>query len=209
MQLYALRTCADQLRKINGVSLQIVSREISEGILTIHVRATLPDGRSDEDLGAVAVPDTRKGEARANAELKAITKAKRRATMSICGLGWLDETEVADIPASAKRPAPPAPNVMLPAHDAKTGEIIEDQDSPHGAAEQAASSTSPPAPGEAADVSAAVARLKGEIGKLGNARACKTWAATNKETILVLPDDDRTAVMDLYYDKLEQHEPPK
>jgi hypothetical protein len=49
------------------------------------------------------MPATLKGEARANAELKAVTKAKRRATLSICGLGWLDETEVDDIPAGAKR----------------------------------------------------------------------------------------------------------
>lgn len=125
LQLYALRTCADQLRKINGVSLEIVSREVADDVLTIHVRAKLPDGRSDEDLGAVAYPAALKGEARANAELKAVTKAKRRATLSICGLGWLDETEVEDIPASAKRPAKPAPNVMLPAHDSQTGEITE------------------------------------------------------------------------------------
>ena len=58
LQLYALRTCADQLRKINSVSLEIVSREIEEEILTVHVRAKLPDGRSDEDLGAVSYPST-------------------------------------------------------------------------------------------------------------------------------------------------------
>jgi len=104
LQLYALRTCADQLRKINGVSLEIVNRIIADDVLTIHVRARLPDGRTDEDLGAVAYPSTLKGEARANAELKCITKAKRRATLSICGLGWLDETEVEDIPSSAKAP---------------------------------------------------------------------------------------------------------
>jgi hypothetical protein len=102
LQLYALRSCTDQLRKINGVSLEIISREVADDILTIHVRAKLPDGRCDEDLGAVAFPSTLKGENRANAELKAVTKAKRRATLSICGLGWLDETEVADIPAKAK-----------------------------------------------------------------------------------------------------------
>src|ERR1017187_9170901 len=124
MVLYAQRTCADQLRKINSVSLEIISREVAHDILTIHVRAKLPDGRADEDLGAVAFPDTLKGEARANAELKAVTKAKRRATLSICGLGWLDETEIADIPASSKRPVAAA-NAMLPAHDEKTGEIID------------------------------------------------------------------------------------
>jgi hypothetical protein len=94
LRLYALRTCADQLRKINSVSLEIVSREIVHDILTVHVRAKLPDGRADEDVGTVYFPDTLKGDARANAELKAVTKAKRRATLSICGLGWLDETEI-------------------------------------------------------------------------------------------------------------------
>jgi hypothetical protein len=111
LTLYALRACADQLRQINKVSLKIVSRDVTEGILTVHVQASLPDGRVDEDLGCVAFPDTLKGEARANAELKAITKAKRRATLSICGLGWLDETEVESIPG-AKKPPAPAPNAM-------------------------------------------------------------------------------------------------
>ncbi len=149
LTLYATRTCADQLRKINGVSLEIVSREIADDILTVHVRAKLPDGRSDEDLGAVSFPSTLKGDNRANAELKAVTKAKRRATLSICGLGWLDETEIADIPASAKRPAPPAANVMLPPHDPNTGEI--ESPSP-AAASDAASSVPPVTPaGEAAE----------------------------------------------------------
>jgi len=33
-----------------------------------------------------------------NAVMKAVTKAKRRLTLSLCGLGWLDETEVDSIP---------------------------------------------------------------------------------------------------------------
>jgi hypothetical protein len=36
-----------------------------------------------------------------NAKLKAITKAKRRLTLSICGLGFLDETEIETIPGAA------------------------------------------------------------------------------------------------------------
>jgi hypothetical protein len=125
LTLYATRSCADQLRKVNGVSLEIVSRTIVDDVLTVHVRARLPDGRVDEDIGSVSFPSTLRGEARANAELKGVTKAKRRATLSICGLGWLDETEIADIPARAKRPPMLAGNVMLPAHDAESGEIAE------------------------------------------------------------------------------------
>src|SRR6185503_17526970 len=43
--------------------------------------------------------------------------------LSICGLGWLDETEVETIPG-ARKPREPAPNVMV-AHDKETGEITE------------------------------------------------------------------------------------
>jgi hypothetical protein len=126
--LYATRNGSDQLRKINGVSIEIVSREIVSNILTVHARAKLPDGRTDEDFGSVYFPETLTGEARANAEMKALTKSKRRVTLSICGLGWLSEEEVADIPVMAhRRPPPPAPNAMLPAHniDFETGEITE------------------------------------------------------------------------------------
>ena len=144
LTLYALRSCTDQLRKINGVSLEIVSRDVADDILTVHVRAKMPDGRIDEDLGTVPFSSMLKGDARANMELKCITKAKRRVTLSICGLGWLDETEVDSIPASAKsgprRAAQPAPNVMRQprqgntvsvaggvAYDANTGEVYDDQ----------------------------------------------------------------------------------
>jgi hypothetical protein len=136
--LYALRTATDQLRKINNVTLEIVSREIANDILTVHVRARLPDGRADEDLGSVYYPETLKGEARANAELKAVTKGKRRVTLSICGLGWLDELEIDDIPVMAhRRPPPLAPNAMLQ-HDPETGEVPPPAPVPREAAEQAA-----------------------------------------------------------------------
>lgn len=132
--LYAKRGAADQLRKVNNISLEIVSRDVAEDVLTIHVRARTPDGRTDEDLGAVPFPATLKGDARVNAELKAVTKAKRRVTLSICGLGILDESEIESIPAGVRKPPRPAPNVMLPPHDPATGEIHESADSPADAA---------------------------------------------------------------------------
>jgi hypothetical protein len=94
LQLYALKSCTDQLRRLNNINLDVVSRSVSDGILTVHVRATAPDGRHDEDFGTVAFPEKMAAELRANMELKAVTKAKRRVTLSICGLGWLDETEI-------------------------------------------------------------------------------------------------------------------
>jgi hypothetical protein len=106
LQLYANRRCADQLRKINGISIAIISQDYKDGLLTFHVKAKDKTGREDEDLGVVSLPNTLSGEARANTILKAVTKAKRRVTLSISGLGFLDETEVEDIPAQAKEPPP-------------------------------------------------------------------------------------------------------
>ena len=95
--LYASRTATDQLRKINGVSIEIIGRETVNGVYVVTARATDATGRTDTEIGAVTL-DGLKGDAYANALMKATTKAKRRATLSICGLGWLDETEVETIP---------------------------------------------------------------------------------------------------------------
>lgn len=97
VQLYATKDCGDQLRRIHKINLHVVDRSIDGDLYTVTVRARTPDGREDEDMGAVNLGQL-KGEARANQIMKALTKAKRRVTMSICGLGFLDETEVDTIP---------------------------------------------------------------------------------------------------------------
>src|SRR5690606_8779893 len=71
------------------------------------------NGRVDSDTGAVPIAGL-KGEAKANAILKAITKAKRRVTLSMVGLGMLDESEVETIPGArvvtgGELPAPRQP----------------------------------------------------------------------------------------------------
>lgn len=105
LKLYATRACSDQLRKIHGVSITIHSRELVEDIYTVVARAEDASGRTDESSGVVTVKGL-SGEARANALMKAETKAKRRVTLSICGLGWLDETEVESVQAVKAAPAP-------------------------------------------------------------------------------------------------------
>lgn len=97
--LYALRGATDQLRKIHNVSITITAREKVDEIYTVTAQAKMPDGRTDESMGAVNLAGL-KGEALANAILKCETKAKRRVTLSICGLGMLDETEVSTIPTA-------------------------------------------------------------------------------------------------------------
>jgi hypothetical protein len=97
LRLYALRDCADQLRRLHGISIYITNRERLGDIYLVTARAKDKTGREDESLGAVAL-GTLKGDALANALMKCETKAKRRVTLSIAGLGWLDETEPATIP---------------------------------------------------------------------------------------------------------------
>jgi hypothetical protein len=131
LRLYAKRDACDQLRKLQNISLAIVSQDLSDGIYIVHVKAKTPEGREDEDLGAVPLPDTMKGEIRANLILKAITKAKRRATLSICGLGFLDETEIEDIPeARPERHKLFGRNPKPSLHEELDDEIAEFDDSP-------------------------------------------------------------------------------
>lgn len=101
LKLYATRACSDQLRKLHGVSISISSRELIEEIYTVVARAEDAAGRTDEASGVVSIKGL-SGEARANALMKCETKAKRRVTLSICGLGFLDETEVETIPNERK-----------------------------------------------------------------------------------------------------------
>jgi hypothetical protein len=102
LQLYVRRDGTDQLRKLHGISVKILNQKISNDLLTVHVQAHDKDGREDEDVGAIPFPDTLRGEIRSNAIMKAVTKAKRRVTLSICGLGLSDESEIDDIPDAQK-----------------------------------------------------------------------------------------------------------
>jgi len=85
--LYANKSCAEQLRKLHGVSVDIVERKVEFGVLVVRAKATDRDGRHDEALAAVPFNEKNPVEA-ANAMMKAETKAKRRVTFSICGLGF-------------------------------------------------------------------------------------------------------------------------
>jgi hypothetical protein len=111
--LYALKSCTEQLRTIHKVSVTELTEADWEGVFMVTAKVQNAEGRTDAAKGAVSIAGL-KGEALANAMMKAETKAKRRATLSICGLGLLDEVEVEDIPADAK-----APMKTLPKKDAR------------------------------------------------------------------------------------------
>ncbi len=99
MRLYALKSCTDQLRKINHVSVSSIEAKFQGDIYIVTCQVRDSQGRTDTSTGAICVGKLQ-GEALANALMKAETKAKRRATLSICGLSLLDESEVETIPGA-------------------------------------------------------------------------------------------------------------
>lgn len=97
LTLYARKDATDQLRMKRGVSISKPDIRLDDpDYIVVTVEARDRDGRTDSDVGVVSRKDMR-GDF-GNALMKAVTKAKRRVTLSICGLGMLDETEVETIP---------------------------------------------------------------------------------------------------------------
>ena len=115
LTLYARKDAADQLRKRDGVSVTRLDQQIVNDICIVTAYVSIGN-RTDAATGAVNIKGL-VGETLANAMMKAETKAKRRATLSICGLGMLDETEVETIPTAKQTIV-----------DAKTGEIMNMSD---------------------------------------------------------------------------------
>ena len=118
LTLYVKKDATDQIRNRRNASTRIVSREVVEGVYIVTAEASTPEGRKEESIGAV--PIMKEGgrwhksegrnefvgdgtfvplrpEERANAMMKAETKAKRRATLSLFGLGMIDESEIETI----------------------------------------------------------------------------------------------------------------
>jgi len=93
LTLYALRDCTEQLRKIHKVSITKVEPKQIGDLFVVVSSAVDGEGRVDSSTGAVNIKGLG-GENLANAMMKCETKAKRRVTLSLCGLGLLDETEV-------------------------------------------------------------------------------------------------------------------
>lgn len=121
--LYCTRSGTQQLSYKNNVSHACVSREKVGDVYVVTMRAEC-NGRSTESIGAVPLVKedgswvdspygngkkmfkgngkyiSLKPEDLANAFMKAETKAKRRATLDLLGLGITDETEIESIKGS-------------------------------------------------------------------------------------------------------------
>ncbi len=120
--LYAPKAATDQLRALHQISIDPDAVTVDDGneVVKVIVRGHLPDGRQDTEIGAASlitydgVP--LQGTARANAYMRAFTKAKRRLTLSLVGSGLLDESEVEDTPGALALPDlhRPAANPVSP-----------------------------------------------------------------------------------------------
>lgn len=91
--LYANKNCTQQLSKVYKISHELVKTERIEDVYAVTMRAKDDQGRFTDEIGAVTIGSI-KGDALANALMKASTKAKRRAVLAFCGLGMLDESEL-------------------------------------------------------------------------------------------------------------------
>jgi len=102
LTLYAGAGAADQIAAHRHLNVDVLSREMTEGdIYEVLCRVRDPNGRTTDNISALYVGGL-KGEALANARMKAVTKARRRTILAHCGLGMLDETETETIPGAAR-----------------------------------------------------------------------------------------------------------
>lgn len=98
LTLYARKDATDQLRSLRGISIEKPEITYQDTWIIVTVTGHDTTGRTDSEIGVVSKTDMR-GDF-GNALMKAVTKAKRRLTLSMCGLGWLDETEVETVPTA-------------------------------------------------------------------------------------------------------------
>ena len=119
LTLYATRGCGDQLRAIRGITITGLDPRQVGDLFVVVATGRDRSGREDSSTGAVATKGLA-GEALANAMMKAETKAKRRLTLSLAGLGWSDETEVESL---AETPLP-ARQTLAERAAAKAAEVV-------------------------------------------------------------------------------------
>lgn len=127
LTLYARKDATEQLRKINGVSIIDLAKEWKDslGLYIVTAKASDKTGRSDAATGVVSVKG-KSGEDLANALMKCESKAKRRVTLSICGLGFLDESEASSIKDAEMTVVTEEGEIVEPKKKAKATPASED-----------------------------------------------------------------------------------
>lgn len=101
LTFYARKDATEQLRNLHRVNITRMESRAENDVYTVITYGCNSTGKEDIATGSVYIGGL-KGEMLANAYMKAETKSKRRLTLSICGLGMLDETEIETIQSLPK-----------------------------------------------------------------------------------------------------------
>lgn len=163
--MYATKECSAQLSRIYNVSVEILKVETfaDRNFMLCWVRAKDHTGRFVDDVAGVPISANVKAEAAANAYMKLVTKAKRRGTLSFCGLGAMDEAEIDTIPGAAPFVADaPAPQATRPAPVAQPQAAAQTRPAPGAPA--LGSGGVRPAPAGAHPVASAYAQARAKAG---------------------------------------------
>jgi hypothetical protein len=98
MSLYLNAVGVAQLRAMYGISTKVKERSHDNEFIYCTAVAWDSSKRSEESTAILAITDRYGkplvGQAKANLIMKAETKAKRRATLALCGIPWGDSGEV-------------------------------------------------------------------------------------------------------------------
>lgn len=199
--LYATKSCTEQLRQIHGVSVTRMEREIVGDILTVTVSVRERTGREDISTGSVSLAGL-KGENLSNAHMKAETKAKRRATLSICGLAVLDETEVDSIPGAQAvaveefhAPAKAEPKKAARPTREERRRDLEDLTSPIPQAERVEAPASAPAPAPASE-DERIIRSASPIGVVEAKGGRRVWRIDQEGEVFAILDERIASIME-------------
>jgi hypothetical protein len=199
--LYATKSCTEQLRQIHGVSVTRMEREIVGDILTVTVSVRERTGREDISTGSVSLSGL-KGENLSNAHMKAETKAKRRATLSICGLAVLDETEVDSIPGAQAvaveefhAPAKAEPKKAARPTREERRRDLEDLTSPIPQAERVEAPAPTPAPAPASG-DERIIRSASLIGVVEAKGGRRVWRIDQEGEVFAILDERIASIME-------------
>lgn len=118
--VYTNKSATDQLRKKHNLDDEILYKgplvlgdKVREDVYMVHVLIKDPQGRKTENFGCIGM-DGLTGDALANAIMKCITKAKRRATLDHCGLSMPDESELNSAWVTVVEPTVEASAIEIP-----------------------------------------------------------------------------------------------
>lgn len=94
--IYATKECCAELRHLHHINILTESHSIIDGMCIASVSGNNKYGRVDSEIGAIHI-DSLVGQDKANGVMWAMTKAKRRLTLSLAGLGVLADVETRDM----------------------------------------------------------------------------------------------------------------